>query len=81
MPATLLHVGLLSIDAQDEELRSAAYDLLGAVCTYLSYDKNPVVASKGMRIFSVCLTFFTFALQLVSFLVTPQRSPCSSAIA
>jgi hypothetical protein len=50
VPATLLHVGLLRIDAKEEELRTAAYDLLGAVCTYLSFDKNPVVASKGTHI-------------------------------
>lgn len=46
--ATLLHVGMLSIDNDDEELRSAAYDLLGAVCTYLEYDKNPVIVSQGI---------------------------------
>lgn len=47
VPATLLHVGLLSVDFNDEELRAAAYDLLGAVCTYLNYDKSPIVAAKG----------------------------------
>ncbi|KAK0461601.1 uncharacterized protein EV420DRAFT_1526161 [Desarmillaria tabescens] len=36
VPATLLHVGMLT-----------AYDLLGAVCTYLGYDKSPIVASKA----------------------------------
>jgi hypothetical protein len=40
---------MLSIESDDEELRSAAYDLLGAVCTYVNYDKNPVVASKGVH--------------------------------
>ena len=49
VPATLLHVGMLGIDENDEELRNAAYDLLGAVCSYINYDKNPVVASKGME--------------------------------
>jgi hypothetical protein len=48
--ATLLHVGMLSIAQDDEELRGAAYDLLGAVCTHLGYDKNPIVASAGMYI-------------------------------
>ena len=47
MPATLLHVGLLSVNHDDEELRVAAYALLGAVCNYLKYDKFPIVASKG----------------------------------
>jgi hypothetical protein len=45
--STLLHVGMLSIDHGDEELRGAAYDLLGAICTYLGYDKNPIVAPEG----------------------------------
>lgn len=47
VPATLLHVGLLSVDLDDEDLRGAAYDLLGAVCTYLKYDKTPIVACKA----------------------------------
>ena len=47
MPATSLHIGLLSVDHDDEELRIAAYALLGAVCDYLKYDKCPIVASKG----------------------------------
>ncbi|CAA7259350.1 unnamed protein product [Cyclocybe aegerita] len=46
VPATLLHIGFLSVDLDDEELRGAAYDLLGAVCSYLKYDKSPIVASK-----------------------------------
>ncbi|TRM67484.1 hypothetical protein BD626DRAFT_544948 [Schizophyllum amplum] len=46
-PATLLHIGLLSLDVNDEELRAAAYDLLGAVCTYLNYDKNPIIAPRA----------------------------------
>lgn len=45
--ATLLHVGMLNIDSDEEELRSAAYDFLGAICSYLDYDKNPIIASKG----------------------------------
>ncbi|KAH7916805.1 hypothetical protein BJ138DRAFT_1121610 [Hygrophoropsis aurantiaca] len=45
--ATLLHVGMLNIDSEEEELRGAAYDLLGAVCSYLDYDKNPIIASKA----------------------------------
>ena len=38
---------MLNIDSEDEDLRGAAYDLLGAVCSYVGYDKNLVVASKG----------------------------------
>ena len=49
--ATLLHIGFLSVDLDDEELRGAAYDLLGAVCNYLKYDKSPIVACKGITIF------------------------------
>lgn len=45
--ATLLHVGMININSDQEELRSAAYDLLGAVCSYLDYEKHPIIASKG----------------------------------
>lgn len=45
--ATLLHVGMLNIDSEEEGLRGAAYDLLGALCSYLDFDKNPIIASKG----------------------------------
>jgi len=55
VPATLIHLGMLNIDLGDEELRSAAYDLLGAVCSHLGYNKNSVVASKGLD-----MTFFGF---------------------
>jgi hypothetical protein len=58
--ATLLHVGLLSIDHDDEELRSAAYDLLGAICTHLGYDKNPIIASEGMYAAHLVLFCFVF---------------------
>lgn len=47
VPATLLHVGMLNVDHEDEELRGAAYGLLGAVCSYIKYDKSPIVASTG----------------------------------
>lgn len=47
IPATLLHVGLLSIDLRDEELRAAGYDLLGALCSYLNFDKSPIVAANS----------------------------------
>jgi hypothetical protein len=43
-PATLLHVGMLNMDTDEEELRSASYVLLGSICSYLGYDKSPVVA-------------------------------------
>ena len=48
--ATLLHVGMINIGSEDEELRSAAYNLLGAVCSYLDYEQNPIIASKGKSI-------------------------------
>ncbi|KAJ6560168.1 hypothetical protein B0H19DRAFT_1376000 [Mycena capillaripes] len=47
IPATLLHVGMLSVDLNDEELRAAGYELLGAVCSYLNFDKSPIVAAKS----------------------------------
>lgn len=46
IPATLLHIGMLTVDFNDEELRAAGYELLGAVCTYLNFDKSPIVAAK-----------------------------------
>ncbi|EGO02251.1 hypothetical protein SERLA73DRAFT_166724 [Serpula lacrymans var. lacrymans S7.3] len=45
--ATLLHVGMINIGSEEEELRGAAYNLLGAVCSYLDYEKNPIIASKA----------------------------------
>jgi neurofibromin 1 len=59
VPATLLHVGMLSLDLDNEELRAAAYDLLGAVCSYLNYDKNPIIASKGKTCFLHCHYFLS----------------------
>ncbi|CAK5277391.1 unnamed protein product [Mycena citricolor] len=47
IPATLLHVGMLTVDIQDEDLRAAGYELLGAVCTYLNFDKSPIVGAKS----------------------------------
>ncbi|TFK24729.1 hypothetical protein FA15DRAFT_406917 [Coprinopsis marcescibilis] len=59
IPATLLHIGFLSVDPNDEELRSAAYNLLGAVCTYLKYDKAPIVARQAGFIPGDPFTFVT----------------------
>ncbi|KAJ7094350.1 hypothetical protein C8R44DRAFT_384405 [Mycena epipterygia] len=47
IPATLLHIGMLSVDLNDEELRAAGYELLGAVCSYLKFDKSPIVAAQA----------------------------------
>ncbi|KXN84411.1 Neurofibromin, partial [Leucoagaricus sp. SymC.cos] len=47
VPATLLHIGFLSVDPEDETMRGAAYHLLGAVCTYLKYDKSPILAAQA----------------------------------
>ncbi|KAF7302288.1 Ras-GAP domain-containing protein [Mycena indigotica] len=47
IPATLLHVGMLSVGVNDEELCSAGYQLLAAVCTYLNFDKSPIAAPKS----------------------------------
>ena len=45
--ATLLHVGMINIGSDSEELRLASYDLLCAVCTYLDFEGKPVVPTKG----------------------------------
>lgn len=39
---------MININSDQEELCGAAYDLLGAICSYLDYDKNPIIASKGV---------------------------------
>ncbi|KAG8218508.1 hypothetical protein J3R82DRAFT_4145 [Butyriboletus roseoflavus] len=57
--ATLLHVGMININSDQEELRGAAYDLLGAICSYLDYDKNPIVASKAGIVPGDLTTFVT----------------------
>ncbi|KAJ7458402.1 hypothetical protein B0H11DRAFT_187286 [Mycena galericulata] len=57
IPATLLHVGMLSVDLNDEELRAAGYELLGAVCSYLKFDKSPVVAAKSGFVPGDAMTF------------------------
>ncbi|KAI0340881.1 hypothetical protein BDW22DRAFT_1485833 [Trametopsis cervina] len=46
--ATLLHVGMVNIGSDNEELRIASYDLLCAVCTYLDFEGKPVVPTKAI---------------------------------
>jgi len=55
VPATLLHVGFFSVDREDETMCGAAYHLLGAVCTYLKYDKSPIIATQGSLLLMVFL--------------------------
>ncbi|GBE80125.1 hypothetical protein SCP_0213280 [Sparassis crispa] len=43
---TLLHIGMMSMSSEDEELHMAAYHLLSAVCTYLDYEGKPLLPSK-----------------------------------
>ncbi|KAJ6515229.1 hypothetical protein C8R45DRAFT_1049017 [Mycena sanguinolenta] len=57
IPATLLHVGMLSVDPNDEELRAAGYELLGAVCQYLQYDRATIIAAKSGFVPGDPLTF------------------------
>lgn len=74
VPATLLHVGLLCLDQNDDDLRAAAYELLSSVCSHLNFDKNPIAAPKGMP----HIYFFDMrlkSLKLVSCLGTPLPSP------
>ncbi len=73
---------MLNVDMNDEEVRTAAYDLLGAVCTYLGYEKNFIVAPKGQSYAiwnSLLLT--RILLQPVSFLVIQVSSLSNSASA
>lgn len=46
--ATLLHVGLMTVGAEDEGSRNAAYELLTAICTHLGFEGKPIVPSKGL---------------------------------
>ncbi|KAJ7265356.1 hypothetical protein B0H12DRAFT_1201035 [Mycena haematopus] len=59
IPATLLHVGMLSVDLNDEELRAAGYELLGAVCQYLKFDRTSIIAAKTGFVPGDPLTFIT----------------------
>ncbi|KAH8096624.1 hypothetical protein BXZ70DRAFT_945419 [Cristinia sonorae] len=46
--ATLLHIGMLNIGSADEELRTAAYELLVATCGYLDFEHRPVVPTRAV---------------------------------
>ncbi|KAH7343309.1 hypothetical protein B0J17DRAFT_171910 [Rhizoctonia solani] len=48
--ATLMNVALLNLGAEDEQLRSGAYELLCSVCHYLEYKDFRLVASRGFFI-------------------------------
>ncbi|KAF8057458.1 armadillo-type protein [Lyophyllum atratum] len=47
VPTTLLRVGLLNVDINDEELRGTACHLLGALCTFLKCEMSPIAASQA----------------------------------
>lgn len=51
---------MININSDIEELRGAAYDLMGAICSYLDYDKNPIIASKGKLKLTVSVSCFGF---------------------
>lgn len=51
-PATLLHVGMFNIDSDNEEVSTAAWMLLEAVCKHLKYDRSAVAPSQG---FCLCM--------------------------
>jgi len=46
--ASLLNFGLFNICDEDESLRSSAFDLLHAVCSYLCYDTSSLAAFQGL---------------------------------
>ncbi|QRV73161.1 GTPase-activating protein [Ceratobasidium sp. AG-Ba] len=48
--ATLLNVALLNLGAENEQLRSSAYELLCSVCFYLEYKDIRLVTSRGFFI-------------------------------
>lgn len=45
--ATLMNVALLDLGAEDEQLRSSAYELLCSVCYHLDYKDIRLVTSRG----------------------------------
>ncbi|KAF8681504.1 GTPase-activator protein for Ras-like GTPases [Rhizoctonia solani] len=45
--ATLMNVALLNLGAENEQLRSGAYELLCSVCHYLEYKDFRLVTSRG----------------------------------
>ncbi|KAJ3551785.1 hypothetical protein NM688_g4509 [Phlebia brevispora] len=44
--ATLLHIGMVNIGDNNEELRIASYELLCSICTCLDFEGKPVVPTK-----------------------------------
>ncbi|CAE6451306.1 unnamed protein product [Rhizoctonia solani] len=48
--ATLMNVALLNLGAENEQLRSGAYELLCSVCHYLEYKDFRLVTSRGFFI-------------------------------
>lgn len=45
--ATLMNVALLNLGAENEQLRSSAYELLCSVCQHLDYKDIRLVTSRG----------------------------------
>lgn len=45
---TLLRIALVGISSEDEEPRTASFELLSAICTYLDFEGRPAVPSKGV---------------------------------
>jgi hypothetical protein len=58
--AALLHVALLNLGAESNELRSSAYELLSSVIASFDLEANPTLSSKGASITSFRLQFLTF---------------------
>ena len=44
---TLLRISLLGITGEEDEPRTASFELLSAICTYLDFEGRPAVHSKG----------------------------------
>lgn len=53
-----MHVGLLNLDPLDDEVRGAAYHLLGQLCVFLNYDKVPITAVQGCFLSSAILLWY-----------------------
>ncbi|KAI0737738.1 hypothetical protein C8Q80DRAFT_1276173 [Daedaleopsis nitida] len=56
---TLLRISLIGITSEEDEARSASYELLSAICTYLDFEGRPSVPAKGVYCAGYTAPFLT----------------------
>jgi neurofibromin 1 len=73
--ATLLHIGMFSSGCEDDDLRQAGFELVGAVCGYLDYDgPMAMIPVRGGN--SFLLLNLSYMLIVRSLLITTIEFPC-----